>query len=88
MDFPGSDEDSGFWWVTGAVVGDCGWFDGARPTCDALSRPSSSLLHSTQTTPLLPPLIRNKGISACAVCDGAAPIFRNKPIAVIGGCQG
>lgn len=27
----------------------------------------------------------NKGISACAVCDGAAPIFRGKPIAVIGG---
>lgn len=27
----------------------------------------------------------NQGISACAVCDGAAPIFRNKPIAVIGG---
>jgi thioredoxin reductase (NADPH) len=27
----------------------------------------------------------NKGISACAVCDGAAPMFRNKPIAVIGG---
>ena len=27
----------------------------------------------------------NKGISACAVCDGAAPIFRNKPIIVIGG---
>ncbi|EFJ39324.1 hypothetical protein VOLCADRAFT_108682, partial [Volvox carteri f. nagariensis] len=27
----------------------------------------------------------NKGISACAVCDGAALIFRNKPIAVIGG---
>ncbi|KAL9228146.1 hypothetical protein vseg_003757 [Gypsophila vaccaria] len=26
-----------------------------------------------------------KGISACAVCDGAAPIFRNKPLAVIGG---
>ncbi|KAJ1650486.1 thioredoxin-disulfide reductase [Dispira simplex] len=25
------------------------------------------------------------GISACAVCDGAAPIFRNKPLAVIGG---
>ncbi|KAJ9523483.1 hypothetical protein QJQ45_007226 [Haematococcus lacustris] len=40
MDFPGSDEATGFW---------------------------------------------NKGISACAVCDGAAPIFRNKPIAVIGG---
>ena len=27
----------------------------------------------------------NYGISACAVCDGAAPIFRNKPIFVIGG---
>ncbi|CDP01751.1 unnamed protein product [Coffea canephora] len=27
----------------------------------------------------------NHGISACAVCDGAAPIFRNKPLAVIGG---
>lgn len=27
----------------------------------------------------------NKGISACAVCDGAMPMFRNKPIAVIGG---
>jgi thioredoxin reductase (NADPH) len=27
----------------------------------------------------------NRGISACAVCDGAAPIFRNKALAVIGG---
>lgn len=27
----------------------------------------------------------NAGISACAVCDGAAPIFRNKAIAVVGG---
>ncbi len=26
-----------------------------------------------------------KGISACAVCDGALPIFRNKTLAVIGG---
>jgi thioredoxin reductase (NADPH) len=25
------------------------------------------------------------GISACAVCDGAVPIFRQKPLAVIGG---
>ncbi|KAK1666996.1 hypothetical protein QYE76_055155 [Lolium multiflorum] len=28
---------------------------------------------------------RNRGISACAVGDGAAPIFRNKLIAVVGG---
>lgn len=27
----------------------------------------------------------NKGISACAVCDGALPMFRNKPLAVVGG---
>ncbi|HMV43045.1 MAG TPA: FAD-dependent oxidoreductase, partial [Leptospiraceae bacterium] len=26
-----------------------------------------------------------RGISACAVCDGALPIFRNKELAVIGG---
>lgn len=26
-----------------------------------------------------------QGISACAVCDGAVPIFRSKPLAVIGG---
>ncbi len=26
-----------------------------------------------------------KGVSACAVCDGAIPIFRNKPLFVVGG---
>jgi thioredoxin reductase (NADPH) len=26
-----------------------------------------------------------RGISACAVCDGALPMFRNKPLVVIGG---
>lgn len=28
---------------------------------------------------------KNRGVSACAVCDGALPRFRDKPIAVIGG---
>ncbi|MGH7339549.1 MAG: FAD-dependent oxidoreductase, partial [Candidatus Rokuibacteriota bacterium] len=27
----------------------------------------------------------NRGVSGCATCDGALPIFRNKPIAVVGG---
>ncbi|MFT5170182.1 MAG: thioredoxin reductase (NADPH) [Lysobacterales bacterium] len=27
----------------------------------------------------------NRGISACAVCDGALPIFRNQPLVVVGG---
>lgn len=27
---------------------------------------------------------KNKGVSACAVCDGALPIYRNKPLAVVG----
>ncbi len=28
---------------------------------------------------------KNRGVSACAVCDGALPRFRNKEIAVVGG---
>lgn len=28
---------------------------------------------------------KNRGVSACAVCDGALPMFRDKPLAVIGG---
>lgn len=28
---------------------------------------------------------RNKGVSACAVCDGALPRFRDKPLVVVGG---
>ncbi len=26
-----------------------------------------------------------KGVTACAICDGASPIFRNKPLLVVGG---
>lgn len=28
---------------------------------------------------------KNRGVSACAVCDGALPRFRNTPLAVVGG---
>ncbi len=30
-------------------------------------------------------MYKNKGVSACAVCDGALPRFRNKPLVVVGG---
>jgi thioredoxin reductase (NADPH) len=30
-------------------------------------------------------MYKNRGVSACAVCDGALPRFRNKPLVVIGG---
>jgi len=30
-------------------------------------------------------MYKNKGVSACAVCDGALPLFHGKPLAVIGG---
>ena len=30
-------------------------------------------------------LYKNRGVSACAVCDGALPRFRNKPLIVVGG---
>ena len=30
-------------------------------------------------------LLENKGVTFCATCDGALPIFRNKPLVVVGG---
>jgi thioredoxin reductase (NADPH) len=30
-------------------------------------------------------LLENKGVTYCATCDGALPMFRNKPLVVIGG---
>jgi thioredoxin reductase (NADPH) len=51
---------------------------------------SLTIIVATGATALRLPLASEKvfwgkGISACAVCDGALPLFRNKPLAVIGG---
>lgn len=51
---------------------------------------ASSLIIATGATARRLPLASEKklfghGISACAVCDGALPVFRNKLLAVIGG---
>jgi thioredoxin reductase (NADPH) len=51
---------------------------------------SRTIIIATGATALRLPLTSEKvfwgkGISACAVCDGALPLFRNKPLAVIGG---
>src|SRR5712664_2097580 len=30
-------------------------------------------------------LLENKGVTYCATCDGALPVFRNQPLVVVGG---
>ena len=30
-------------------------------------------------------LLENKGVTYCATCDGALPMFRNQPLVVVGG---
>jgi thioredoxin reductase (NADPH) len=30
-------------------------------------------------------MLENKGVTYCATCDGALPVFRNKPLVVVGG---
>jgi thioredoxin reductase (NADPH) len=30
-------------------------------------------------------IYKNRGVSACAICDGALPRFRNRPLVVVGG---
>jgi thioredoxin reductase (NADPH) len=57
----------------------------SKETCESLA-----LIIATGATARRLPLdsekkFWGKGVSACAVCDGALPIFRNKPLAVIGG---
>ncbi len=57
---------------------------------DGVEYVAKTIIIATGATAKILPIIWLKeywmsGISWCAVCDGAAPIFRRKPLAVIGG---
>jgi len=43
------------------------------------------LFNSKVTTSSYAVAFQTKGVSYCAICDGALPIFRNKPMVVVGG---
>ncbi len=70
--------------------------EGGRPfvlhTADGRSVQAQSVIIATGATANwlgLPNELRlattGGGVSACAVCDGALPVFRNQPLAVVGG---
>jgi thioredoxin reductase (NADPH) len=57
--------------------------DSGHYTCDALilaTGATAKRLHLPGED-----VFWQKGVSACAVCDGPAPLFRDKPVAVVGG---
>lgn len=65
----------------------------ARPfkvTCGADSWETATLIVATGATARYLGLdsedrFRNRGVSACATCDGGLPRFRNQPVVVVGG---
>ncbi len=63
-----------------------------RYETDERSGLAASLIIATGATAKRDPIpgtldgeLWQKGVSACAVCDGAIPMFRNKPLFVVGG---
>ncbi|KAJ3416928.1 thioredoxin-disulfide reductase [Chytridiales sp. JEL 0842] len=66
------------------------WVEGSNPLTSPPDMYASTLIIATGATARrlnIPGEEKywNAGISACAVCDGAAPLFRNKALAVVGG---
>jgi thioredoxin reductase (NADPH) len=59
------------------------WTDEAEFTADAVIIATGATAKKLNTEP--EKRFWNRGASACATCDGSLPIFRNKPIVVIGG---
>ena len=58
----------------------------SKATRTKRTRSSSPRVHAPITSGLpSEEAYKNRGVSACAVCDGALPRFRNKPLIVVGG---
>jgi thioredoxin reductase (NADPH) len=58
--------------------------DGDVYTCDALIVATGATAKRLKHLPGEEKFWQ-KGVSACATCDGPAPLFRNKPVVVVGG---
>ncbi|KAJ3042070.1 thioredoxin-disulfide reductase [Rhizophlyctis rosea] len=65
------------------------WVEGSEDKEDAAFTTDSVVIATGATAKRLniagEDIFWQAGISACAVCDGAVPIFRNKPLVVVGG---
>lgn len=61
------------------------WTDSQEIEADAVIIATGATAKRLDVPGTLDGQLWQRGVSACAVCDGALPVFRNRPLAVIGG---